>query len=235
MKKTVKWIVVTLSVVAALALFFQIRAFCMEKIEQQMILEQRLEDVQHQTDMEKQSLMNRIDELMAEKVVTFDAAAVKEQILNIGELATVSYCYTNVGTLDAVKEFSFLPCNIPFSDKHLVISMDGILKAGVDMTKVDIIADESKKTITVTIPNACVLSTELMEETMKTHVEQDSIFSDITTDDSREVRMVITAEAAEKITELGLLEQARDRAAVIIKSLIEAIPGIKDTYRIVIV
>ena len=53
-------------------------------------------------------MADQIDELLTEEVTVFDAGAVMEEIQNISELATVEYRYTNVGTLDASKKFSFI-------------------------------------------------------------------------------------------------------------------------------
>ena len=97
----------------------------LEAAEREALMEQRIQDIIADADAEKQSLLAQIDELMTEEVVVFDAAPIKEQILEIGELATVTYCYTNVGTVDSVKQFSFVDWNVPFSQKEIVISMDG--------------------------------------------------------------------------------------------------------------
>ena len=160
MKKTIKRIitaVVAISLVAGVVVgggylvqLTEARAQ-LEAQEREALMEQRIQDIIADADAEKQSLLAQIDELMTEEVVVFDAAPIKEQILEIGELATVTYCYTNVGTVDSVKQFSFVDWNVPFSEKEIVVSMDGVLKVGIDVTKVDIVTDEATKTITITI------------------------------------------------------------------------------------
>ena len=69
-------------------------------------------------------MADKIDELLTEEVTVFDAGAVMEEIQNISELSTVEYRYTNVGTLDASKKFSFIDWKVPFSDKTVIVTMD---------------------------------------------------------------------------------------------------------------
>ena len=243
MKKTIKRIitaVVAISLVAGIVVgggylvqLTEARAQ-LEAQEREALMEQRIQDIIADADAEKQSLLDQIDELMTEEVVVFDAAPIKEQILEIGELATVTYCYTNVGTVDSVKQFSFVDWNVPFSEKEIVVSMDGVLKVGIDVTKVDIVTDEATKTITITIPEATILSNELDEKSMIVHVEDEQLFSNITLADSSSVRIEIKSKAEERALEQGLLEEARTKAGEIVRNLIVAVPSVKDTYTTIV-
>lgn len=243
MKKTIKRIitaVVAISLVVGIVVgggylvqLTEARAQ-LEAQEREALMEQRIQDIIADADAEKQSLLAQIDELMTEEVVVFDAAPIKEQILEIGELATVTYCYTNVGTVDSVKQFSFVGWNVPFSEKEIVVSMDGVLKVGIDVTKVDIVTDEATKTITITIPEATILSNELDEKSMIVHVEDEQLFSNITLADSSSVRIEIKSKAEERALEQGLLEEARTKASEIVRNLIVAVPSVKDTYTIIV-
>lgn len=243
MKKTIKRIitaVVAISLVVGIVVgggylvqLTEARAQ-LEAQEREALMEQRIQDIIADADAEKQSLLDQIDELMTEEVIVFDAAPIKEQILEIGELATVTYCYTNVGTVDSVKQFSFVGWNVPFSEKEIVVSMDGVLKVGIDVTKVDIVTDEATKTITITIPEATILSNELDEKSMIVHVEDEQLFSNITLADSSSVRIEIKSKAEERALEQGLLEEARTKASEIVRNLIVAVPSVKDTYTIIV-
>ena len=112
--------------------------------------------------------------------------------------------------------------------------MDGVLKVGIDVTKVDIVTDEATKTITITIPEATILSNELDEESMIVHVEEEQLFSNITLADSSSVRIEIKSKAEERALEQGLLEEARTKAGEIVRNLIVAVPSVKDTYTIIV-
>lgn len=201
------------------------------------LINQRIQDIQEKlvsSESEKESLLERIDALLTEEVVAFDSDAILEEIREIGELATMEYRFTNVGTLDAVDKFSFVDWTVPFSRKTAVVTMDGVIKVGIDVSNVSITVDEDSKTIYVQLPEARILSTELFEDSMVAYIEEESLFSNITLEDSSDLRDEIKAKAERNALESGLLTQAHDQAGVIIRCLIEAVPSVKDTYSIVI-
>lgn len=246
MKKAIKSIIAIILIVAAVAGgAYMWHTSEMNSLSQQLseeqarkdLMSQRIQEIEKQlssSEAEKESLLAKVDELLAEDVVAFDSEAIMEEILEIGELATVEYRYTNVGTLDASKKFSFVDWTVPFSGKTAVVTMDGVIKVGVDMSQVEIITDESAKTISVMIPEAKVLSNELFEDSMAVYVEEDSLFSKISLDDSSSIRADIKTKAQKNALDNGLLDQAREKAGEIIVYLIEAVPMVKDTYTIVV-
>ena len=201
------------------------------------LINQRIQDIQGRlasSEAEKESLLERIDALLMEEVAVFDAEAIMEEIREIGELATIEYRFTNVGTLDSVEKFSFVDWDVPFSRKTAVVTMDGAIKVGIDVSQVSITVDEDRKTIIVQLPEARILSTELFEDSMVAYIEEESLFSNITLEDSSTLREEIKSRAERNALESGLLTQAHDQAGMIIRCLIEAVPSIKDTYTIVI-
>lgn len=176
--------------------------------------------------------IERIKELTIEEEVIFDSGLVMEEIKNISELATVEYRYTNVGTLDSSSNFKFVDVKIPFTKKTVVVTMDGVLKAGFDFSEVEIKTDEKSKKITVYIPNAKFLSNELFEDSFQVYEEKESVWNQITLDDSNSIRKDIKDKAVENAEKNGTLEQANERAKELIKCIIESVPKIKDTYQI---
>ena len=184
-------------------------------------LEQKAED-----------LAKEIDELLTEEVAVFDAGAVMEEIRNISELATVEYRYTNVGTLDSSKTFTFLDWKVPFSDKVAIVTMDGIIKAGTDLSQCKVTCNETKKLITVTLPESKILSNELFEQSFKVYEEKDSVWNPITLDESKELRVQIKEKARQNAIDNNVLAEADNRARQLIQKLIEALPDIKGRYKI---
>ena len=177
-------------------------------------------------------LTAQIDDLLTVEVVEFDAAAFTEEIQNISELATVEYRYTNIGTLDATEKFSFIDWKKPFSDKTAIVSMDGVIKAGTDLSKVKVQCDEAKKVITITLPEAEILSNELFEKSFEVYEEKDSIWNPITLDDSNELRVQIKEKAQQNAIDNKVLEEAGSRAQQLIQKLIEALPNVREQYQI---
>lgn len=176
---------------------------------------------------------SKLDEMLTVPVAVIDAAAVQEEIEEISELATVEYKYTNVGVLDEKKQFSFWAQDIPFTEKRALIVMDGVIKAGIDCKKVDIAGDEEKKTVTVTLPKAEVLSNELDESSLHVVADEQSIFNKLTQEDHNNLRMQIKARALENAKNSSVLTQADERARLLLKDLVESIPNVKGNYEVV--
>ena len=181
---------------------------------------------------EVDELKTKIQDLLTEDEIVFDAGAVMEEIQNISELATIEYRYTNVGTLDASKKFSFVDWKVPFSDKTAIVTMDGIIKAGIDLSQVQIACSEAQKIITVSMPASTILSNELKEDSFMVYEEKDSAWNPITLDDSNELRKQIKEKAEQNAIDNQILTQADERAAQLIQSIIESSPNVKGNYKI---
>ncbi len=179
-----------------------------------------------------EDLKKQIDDLLFEEVVEFDVEAFTEEIQSISELATVEYRYTNIGLMDESKKFSFIDWKKPFSEKLLIVSMDGIIKAGTDLSKVKIDCDEDKKVITISLPEPTILSNELNEDSFEAHEEKDSVWNRLTLDDSAELRVQIKEKAQQNAIDNKVLEEAGSRAQQLIQKLIEALPNVREQYQI---
>ncbi len=182
---------------------------------------------------EKESLLDQIEELTTEEVVVFNAGAVTEEIKNISELASVEYRYTNVGTLDSARVFTFMKeWKVPFSKKAAIVTMDGTIKAGIDLSQVQIDCNENKKAITVKMPESRILSNELDENSFKVYQEDESVWNQITLTDSKDLRDQIKKQAEKNAIDNKLLDQASEKAEQLVQSIIFATPGIKETYTV---
>lgn len=203
--------------------------------EQKALLEQRVSDIKgelEKAEEENQTLADKINSMMVEEVYFFDAAAIMEEIKEIGELATVEYRYTNVGTLDASKKLFKTSVNIPGTKKTVVMTMDGVIKVGVDVDGISISSDEASKTIKITLPKARLLSNELDENSIQIYDETDGMFNPITLEDSSTLRNEIKMKSEQNAQANGVFEQAEENAEIILRCILEAIPGLKDTYKI---
>ncbi len=59
-----------------------------------------------------------------------------QQIQGISELASVEYNYTNMGKYE--NQASFYGWKVPFTTKSFILSYDGKIKAGIDMSLVEV-------------------------------------------------------------------------------------------------
>ena len=164
----------------------------------------------------------------SEPVITADLLG--QQLRDIQELSTVEYHYTNMGRFENQKDF--YGWKVPFTTKSFIVAYDGVIKAGVDLSEMKI--EVSGKTITVTMPEAKVLSHEMDEESLEVYDETHNIFNPIEIEDYTQ----FTADQKESIEaralDNGLLTSAAQRAENIVRGLIEALPGMEE-YTLTIV
>ena len=88
----------------------------------------------------------------------------REQLEYVRDLVTVEYHYTDADKqeLPGKKLFNLIP--LPFTKKAFIISYDGVIKYGVDISQVGLSVNGISKIVTVEIPRAKIISHEIPEE-----------------------------------------------------------------------
>lgn len=102
-----------------------------------------------------------------------------QQIQSISELATVEYSYTNMGKFE--NQATFYGWKVPFTTKSFIISYDGKIKAGIDMSLVEVKMNNEK--IDIHIPKAKILTHEIDEKSIEVFDETHNIFNQISITD----------------------------------------------------
>ncbi len=105
-----------------------------------------------------------------------DTALVKERLVELSEWTTLKYEYSKVIVSRSSKK-------IPFTDMKLaeaikLIEYDGYLKAGTDLSKLELSYDETAKQLYVKVPNATILDNVADTDTAKVTDVKGNIFSD---------------------------------------------------------
>lgn len=160
----------------------------------------------------------------AEPVVTVDTTLVKNSFADIGELATESYNFTQVGKYseEGTKVFGM---EVPGTGAHYLITYSGEVKAGVaDVSQIQVEVDEAGHVVTVTVPAVEVLSASIDPASVETYDQSFSVVNQI------EVGEVTTflAEretAADEAISKGLLDKAQGRLEDIVKKQANAVLG----------
>lgn len=104
---------------------------------------------------------------------------VSEKLVNISELATARYDYSNV--ISIKNSLSFKDISIPFTEKSFVIKYTGYISAGLDLTKATFTIN--KDILTINIPQCTILSHTVNEDEIYVYDEKTSIFNPLTMDD----------------------------------------------------
>lgn len=163
-----------------------------------------------------------------EKPTVMTSDLLSQQINEISELATVEYNYTNMGKFE--NQATFYGWTVPFTTKSFIISYDGKIKAGIDMSIVEV--KLSGKKITVTVPKAKILSHEIDEKSIEVFDETKNIFNQISITDYNQFAIDQKESMENKAKEKGLLEEAQNKAQETIKTFVESMYSSDDEYKI---
>ena len=147
-------------------------------------------------------------------VVLSESKSTKLGFENIGELVTqTAYC-TSVNVTEGSREL--FGVTIPFTQSKYIYSYDIVIKAGFDFTEIEW---EIKDTaITVRLPEAKILSSELKWDSFKLYHEDESIFKQIKMEENNEALKNLVQNAETNAVANGLLDNARSNAETILRS-----------------
>lgn len=151
-----------------------------------------------------------------------------QQIQSISELASVEYNYTNMGKFE--NQATFYGWKVPFTTKSFILSYDGKIKAGIDMSLVEV--HMSGKNINISIPEAKILSHEIDEKSIEVFDETKNIFNQISITDYNQFAIDQKESMENKTKEKGLLEEAQNKAQETIKTFVESMCSSDDEYKI---
>lgn len=154
------------------------------------------------------------------------AIVLENKLTEISELATITYSYTNMAEFESCKDFYGM--KLPFTTKSFIVTYDGKIKAGVDLTQAKV--DMQGKTVTVTLPEAEILSHEIDEDSITVFDENTSIFNPLKVEDIKAFNKDQKAEMEKKAAAKGIIAEAHKKADSSVKALLEQILG--DNYTV---
>ena len=153
--------------------------------------------------------------------VEISAIVLQNKISAMSELAVVTYTYTELGQYESSKEFYGV--KMPFTTNRFLLTYDGVIKAGIDMTEVKVDVDQSVKTVTVTLPQAEILSHEIDEDSVKIYDEKTSIFNAFTIEDYTSFYADQKKTVEKKARDKGLLTEAQTQAENAVRQLLDPV------------
>lgn len=175
-KKFLPWIIALISIVCVVALFISLNSH-----------RQAQKEMQEQ--LERQNLViDSLEKKQGEKVDTSKSIPVitsetlKSQLNSLQELVTQEYIYTNADKRTDNAKWLF-GWTRPFSDTSLVLTYDGVIKAGINMNEVQIDINEDTRTITVTLPDSKIMDNNIPQESITVVEVKNGLFNEITFDD----------------------------------------------------
>lgn len=152
--------------------------------------------------------------------ITSKASLVQDKLVELSEWTTLKYEYTNV---IISRDSKVIPMtDINYAETIKIIKYSGYLKAGTDLSNVQLLYDEISKKLSVKVPKSQILDNVV--ETEKTTVEdvKGSIFSDYPTQIVfDEINANKKQLEKEKISQ-GFLEEADKRIELLLTSFLGA-------------
>ena len=147
--------------------------------------------------------------------------SLEEQILAIGELATLQYDYKTL--IQSADSRQIKGWTIPLTQKSVIIAVDGTIKIGVDMSEVSINASEEEKIISISVPKSKILSHELHEDTIAVLEEKSGLFNRISIEDWPVMAISEKQAMVDKVSESDMFARAGNDAVRMLQSLISSI------------
>ncbi len=151
-----------------------------------------------------------------------------QQIQNISELAVVEYNYTNMGKFE--NQATFYGWKVPFTTKSFIISYDGKIKVGIDMSLVEV--KIKGKNISVFVPEAKILSHEIDEKSIEIFDETKNIFNQISITDYNQFAIDQKDKMETSVKEKGIIKEAQEKTEKVIPSFIKSSYQLSDDYEI---
>lgn len=144
------------------------------------------------------------------------------------ELVTVKYFYTNMGKFE--ESSNFYGWRIPFSGKSFIVSYDGKISAGVNLSRASVKKEGAQ--VTVTLPQPEILSHEIDQESLKVYDESRNIFNQISVEDYAQFSLDQQEAMEQKAVEGGLLEEAKGAAERALTGLLTALEQEEEGWQI---
>ena len=153
-----------------------------------------------------------------------------ERLQYVQDLVSVEYYYKDVSSIERSR-LQLLGINIPFTGNRAILSYEGVIKYGVDVSQAEI--DVSGDIITLTLPEGKIISHEVPENSIEIFDEGKNVFNPITIRDYVNFQSERKAEMEAHALEKGFPSMAREKAGESLKAMLNLMPGMED-YKITI-
>ena len=137
---------------------------------------------------------------------------------DIGELVTQAGYFTNVQ--NPSKDQKIFGMSVPFTTSQYIFSYGGVVKAGLDFSKIEVQIDDANKLATVKLPKIEIFDISIDNESLKIYDESQSIFTPLHITDLNDAQKQLKEEVRQTAIDNGILEGAARNAKVLISSFL---------------
>ena len=137
---------------------------------------------------------------------------------DIGELATQVAYFTNVQIISNSR--NVFGIEVPFTQNKYIFSYDGVIRAGVDFTKVEYEIDHEAKKVCITLPEARIMGVDADEDSLRVYDETKNIFTPLKLEDIETSRKKMEEEAENQAINNGIKEAAYENAKILLRTFL---------------
>ena len=227
-KRVLPWLIVFVLAVTIVSLTLSLRSYRQTREQMQQQLERQNLIIDSLEQNQKETAPSR-----SIPVITSDT--LKRQLNALSELVTQEYIYTNADqrTDDVKWLFGWTR---PFSESSLLITYDGTIKAGINMSEVQVEIDEESRTVTVTLPASEIMENIIPQESINVVEVKNGLFNEITFDDYNTFISEQKIVMEQKAIENGILTRADAEARQILETFLTLLPEMsgEDAYTLIL-
>ncbi len=155
-----------------------------------------------------------VREREVEKLVTVEKEITSEMLRDglrdMGMLVTDEYYFTEVVSYSSIKKLWKL--DLPLTESSYLASYDGVVRAGVDLSKASVAKDDVQMRVTVGLPAAEIEGVDIDPESFTLYSEKQGVGNRISVEDFNNSLVELEDTARRKALDRGLLARADDNA-----------------------
>ena len=156
---------------------------------------------------------------------------IEKALENASDLITAKYTYQAVDIYETSKEFKGI--KVPFTKNKVVYVYDGVVKAGIDLSKVVFDVNENEKKIIIDLPAVKIDSSEVDENSFEYPYENYSAFNKPNMKDYVDlINMLEENKRVELENNVDFLTEARNNAKKVLTGMIKSLE-LAEEYEIV--
>ena len=149
---------------------------------------------------------------------------IQNRIEQANDLVTTKYHYTKVGKFE--NSLNLNGWSIPLTNKYFILTFEGEIQLGTDLSKANI--EISDSTIHVTVNKPTVISNSIDESSIEVYDETKNIFNPISVSDYKAFAVEQKEKALSEAKKKGLMKTAQKNTEKSIKQIISIIPDTDD-------
>lgn len=152
---------------------------------------------------------------------------IQNRIEQASDLVTTKYHYAKVGKFE--NSLSLNGWSIPLTNKNFILTFEGEIQLGTDLSKAEVEIKDS--TIHVTVHKPTVISNSIDESSIEVYDETKNIFNPISVNDYKKFAVEQKETALSEAKKKGLMKTAQENTKKSVKEIISVIPD-TDEYTI---